>query len=159
MPCCLPGIGWVPGCENLAGNIFPTQCRRLCLSLRSRYTFMGLGKSGPERAKRESLNWWALLPLMIMLVFWFFTVPEDKYVRYVLWSFAALSITMAMLAWRWIEWRRRVLAVFAFILISLAYVVFLIVRHEEILVPAGPHDGFTRPSSRNMTATRPSTAS
>ena len=106
--------------------------------------FYGTGKNRPAR-QAPPLSWWALLPLMVMLAFWFVTAPEDKYVRYVFWSFAALSITMAMLAWRWIAWRRRVLAVFAFILISLAYVVFLIIRHEEILAPAGPKDGFHAP--------------
>ena len=88
------------------------------------------------------MRWWALLPMIVMLVFWFFTAPEDKYVRYLFWSFAGLSISMALFAWHWIAWRRRVLAIFAFILICLAYVVFLVVRYEGILIPAGSLDGF-----------------
>lgn len=133
-----------PWLRDFAGNIFPTSMPTVVSVIALALYFYGIWKNRPER-QAPHLSWWALLPMMIMLVFWFFTVPEDKYVRYVFWSFAALSITMAILAWRWIEWRRRVLAVFAFILISLAYVVFLIIRHEEILVPAGPNDGFNAP--------------
>lgn len=133
-----------PWLRDLAGNIFPISMPSSVSVIALALYFYWTRKYRPAR-QAASLNWWALLPLMVMLAFWFVTVPEDKYVRYVFWSFAALSITMAMLAWRWIGWRRRVLAVFAFILISLAYVVFLIVRHEEILVPAGSDDGFHAP--------------
>ena len=133
-----------PWLREFAGNIFPISMPTVVSVIALALYLFGIRKHRPELQAR-SLRWWALLPLVIMLVFWFFTVPEDKYVRYILWSFAALSITMAILAWRWIEWRRRVLAVFAFILISLAYVAFLIFRHEEILVPAGTYDGFHAP--------------
>ncbi len=133
-----------PWLHEFARNIFPTAMPTVVSVMALALYFFGSRKHRPER-RAPVLRWWALLPLLIMLVFWFFTVPEDKYVRYILWSTAALSITMATLAWRWIEWRRRVLAVFAFILISLAYVVFLIFRHEEILVPAGANDGFHAP--------------
>lgn len=133
-----------PWLREFAGNIFPTSMPTIVSVIALALYFYGTRKYRPERQTR-SLSWWALLPLMVMLAFWFVTVPEDKYVRYVLWSFAALSMTMALLAWRWIDWRRRVLAVIAVILIGLAYVVFLIVRHEEILVPAGPYDGFHAP--------------
>lgn len=133
-----------PWLRDFAGNIFPTSLPTVVSVFALALYFYGNRKNLPAR-QAPSPSWWALLPLMIMLVFWFFTVPEDKYVRYILWSFAALSITMAMLAWRWIEWRQRVLAVFAFVLICLGYIAFLIVRHEEILVPAGPYDGFHAP--------------
>lgn len=93
-------------------------------------------------AQAQELSWRALLPLAAMLLFWFFTVPNDKYVRYIFWSFAALSTTLAALACHWITWRRRVLAVFALVLLCLSYVVFLIIRHEEVIVPPGANDGF-----------------
>ncbi|MCY3915947.1 MAG: hypothetical protein OXG49_08025 [Chloroflexi bacterium] len=133
-----------PWLRDLARNIFPISMPTIVSVIALALYFYGTGKNRPAR-QAAPLSWWALLPLMVMLAFWFVTAPEDKYVRYVFWSFAALSITMAMLAWRWIAWRRRLLAVFAFILISLAYVVFLIIRHEEILAPAGPKDGFHAP--------------
>ena len=130
-----------PWLRDFGRNIFPISMPTLVSAIALAMYFYGVRKLQPE-GLTPHLSWRTLLPMMIMLVFWFFTVPEDKYVRYVFWSFAALSITMAMLAWRWIDWRRRVLAVFAFILIVLAYVVFLMFRHEEILVPAGRHGGF-----------------
>lgn len=133
-----------PWLRDFAGNIFPTLMPTVVSVVGLALYFYGIRKHRPAR-QTPSLSWWALLPMVIMLIFWFVTVPEDKYVRYILWSFAALSITMAMLAWRWIDWRRRVLAVFAFILISLAYVAFLIVRQGEFLAPAGSHGGFHAP--------------
>ncbi len=133
-----------PWLREFAGNIFPTAMPTFVSVVGLALYLYGIRKKQPAR-QAPSLPWWALLPMMIMLVFWFVTVPEDKYVRYILWSFAALSITMAILSWRWVGWRRRVLAVFAFILISLAYVAFLIIRHEEILVPAGSTGGFHAP--------------
>ena len=130
-----------PWLRDFGSNIFPTLLPSVTTAIALVLYLYGHRKNrGDEPA--PSLRWWALLPMMIMLAFWFVTVPEDKYVRYVFWSFAALSITMAVLAWRWIAWRRRVQAVFAFILICLAYVLFLIARHEEFLVPAGDLDGF-----------------
>ena len=133
-----------PWIRDFAGNIFPTAMPTVVSVVALALYLYGIWKNQPE-LQAPSLRWWTLLPMMIMLAFWFVTVPEDKYVRYILWSFAALSITMTVLSWRWIDWRRRVLAMFAFILVVQAYVVFLIVRHEEILVPAGPNGGFHAP--------------
>ncbi len=130
-----------PWLHDFVRNVFPTLLPTCVSAIALALYITGIRKKRPERGA-PALSWWALLPLMIMLAFWFVTVPEDKYVRYVFWGFAALSTTLAALAWHWIAWRRRVLAIFALVLICLAYVVFLIIRHEEILVPAGPHDGF-----------------
>ena len=130
-----------PWLHGFARNVFPTLLPTCASAIALALYIIGIRKKRRE-GQAPSLGWWALLPLMIMLAFWFVTVPADKYVRYVFWSFAALSTTMAALAWHWVAWRRRVLAVFALILICQAYVLFLIIRYEGILIPAGPHDGF-----------------
>ena len=130
-----------PWLQDFASNVFPTllptviSIAGLCL-----YFWGALS----NRAQRTGpvLRWWALSPLLIMLVFWFLTVPEDKYVRYILWSFAALSLTMAALAWQSIDWRLRVRVIFVVVFCCIAYVLFAIVRHEEYVVPAGSEDGF-----------------
>lgn len=130
-----------PWLRDFAGNIFPTLLPAL-VTVGALIMYLAAGRKPNDPGRANALRWWALLPMAVMLVFWFFTVPNDKYVRYIFWSLAALSTTMAVLAWHWIAWRRRVLAVYAIIMVCLAYVVFLIVKHEEFLVTAGPNDGF-----------------
>lgn len=130
-----------PWLHDFARSIFPTMLPT-CLSAIALLLYLIGSRRKPRERRAPGLGPWALLPMMIMLTVWFFTAPEDKYVRYILWSFAALSVVLAALAWHWIAWRRRLLAIFALVLVCLAYVAFLIVRHDEILIPAGAHDGF-----------------
>ena len=130
-----------PWLRKFLNNVFPTLLPTVISVAAIALYVMASGKRrGGGRA--PGVSWHALIPLVVMLLFWFFTVPNDKYVRYVFWSFAALSSAMAALAWHWIAWRRRVLALFALVLLCLAYVVYLIVRHDEVIVPAGANDGF-----------------
>jgi uncharacterized protein YceK len=130
-----------PWLQKLLSNFFPTLLPTVISVVAIALHLAASGKR-PRGGQAPGVRWHALIPLMIMLLFWFFTVPNDKYVRYVFWSFAALSSTMAALAWHWIAWRRRVLALFALVLLCLAYVAYLIVRHDEVIVPAGANNGF-----------------
>ena len=138
----LASWGWLgPWLQGFVSNIFPT----LLPTIISLVALCFYGRAMlKDRAERQApaLRWWVLGPMLVMLVFWFFTVPEDKYVRYVFWGFAALSITMAVLAWQGIAWRRKVQAVFVVVSLCLAYVLFLVIRHEEYFVPVGSIDGF-----------------
>lgn len=138
----LASWAWLgPWLRDFIRNVFPTLLPTCVSAISLALYIIGIRKQRREWQAR-ALSWPALLPLMIMLGFWFVTAPEEKYVRYVFWGFAALSTTMAALTWHWVAWRRRVWAVLALVLICLAYVIFLIIRHDEILIPAGPHDGF-----------------
>lgn len=130
-----------PWLRNYLANVFPTLLPTV-ISIGAIVMYALAKRMNPGRASAPDLSWRALLPLVVMLLFWFFTVPNDKYVRYIIWSFAALSTTLAALAWYWVSWRRRVVTVFALALLCLSYVVFLIIRHEEAIVPAGANDGF-----------------
>lgn len=93
-------------------------------------------------ASRAGLGLWVFAPLLIMLVFWFLSLPNLKYVRYILWSGAALSWLLAMLSWTRISWRLRVSIAFAVLGICLAYFMYLIVAQRDFPVSAGPGDGF-----------------
>ncbi len=130
-----------PWLRDFAGNIFPTMLPTL-LSIAAVGFCLAANRRDPGNSPPPSPSWWAFTPMILMLIFWFFTAPEEKYVRYIFWGFAALSITKALLAWHWLGWRRRVMAYFLIILLSMAYVVFLVIRHEEYLALAGPNDGF-----------------
>ena len=130
-----------PWLREFAGNIFPNLLPT-AISIGALIMYFRAERQQRDPRRAHSLRWWALLPMAAMLAFWFFTVPEDKYVRYIFWGMAALSTTMAVLAWHWVAWRRRVVSVFAIVLLCLAYVVYLLVRHEGFLVTAGPNDGF-----------------
>lgn len=130
-----------PWLRDYLGNVFPTLLPT-GISIAALALYALARRIKPRDGRAPELSWLTLLPLMVMLLFWFFTVPSDKYVRYIFWSFAALSVTLSALAWYWIEWRRRVVALYAVVLLCLAYVVFLIFRHEEVIVPAGSNGGF-----------------
>ena len=130
-----------PWLRNYLANVFPILLPTL-ISIGAIVMYALAKRMNAGRASAPDLSWRALLPLAVMLLFWFFTVPNDKYVRYVIWSFAALSTTLAALAWYWIAWRRRKTAVYALVLLCLSYVVFLVIRHEEAIVPPGANDGF-----------------
>ncbi len=97
-----------------------------------------------QRARESGtgLGLWVLAPLLIMLAFWFFSLPNLKYVRYIFWSGAALSWLLALLTWIRISWRLRVSVIYAVLGICLAYFVFLILAQRDFPVSAGPGDGF-----------------
>lgn len=95
-----------------------------------------------DRETQAALGLWVFLPLLIMLIFWFFSLPNIKYLRYVFWSAAALSWLLAILTWSAIAWRARVAILFTVLGICLAYFAYLIVALRDFPVPAGPGDGF-----------------
>ena len=130
-----------PWLSNFVGNVFPTLLPTVISVSALALCFAGQRRSQRKRSAR-AITWWAFAPMLAMLVFWFFSAPEMKYIRYILWGCAALAVTKAMLSWRWVAWRRRVLAAHLLMLLCLAYVAFLIVRNQELLAPPGPEDGF-----------------
>ena len=91
---------------------------------------------------RPRLGLWVFVPLLIMLGFWFLSLPNIKYVRYIFWGAAALSWLLAMLTWTTISWRLRVSIMYGVLGICLAYFMFLIVAQRDFPVSAGPGDGF-----------------
>lgn len=131
----------LPWLGDFVRNVFPTMLPTV-ITIAALAACLGANWHNPESKTASRLSWWAFAPMALMLVFWFFTAPEDKYVRYIFWGMAALSLSKALLAWHWIAWRRRVAALYLVILLCLAYVVFLVIRHEEYLVPPGANDGF-----------------
>ncbi|MYD10210.1 MAG: hypothetical protein F4X02_09220 [Chloroflexi bacterium] len=84
----------------------------------------------------------ALAPLLAMLTIWFLTYPEPKYVRYILWSMAAISVILAFEAWPNVSFRGRLIAAYGVAMLCLAYVALLIVVRQSFPLPAGPDDGF-----------------
>ncbi|MCY4466386.1 MAG: hypothetical protein OXE46_12700 [Chloroflexi bacterium] len=105
---------------------------------------LAAGKLGNRSASKSALGMWALSPLLIMLVFWFVSFPNPKYARWLFWSFAALSVLLAMLEWRRVSPQMRVLGAFVLCAICLLYTAYVIVRLGNFPLPAGPSDGFYR---------------
>lgn len=93
---------------------------------------------------RTELGLWVFAPLLIMLAFWFVSLPNLKYVRYIFWCGAALSWLLAMLSWTTISWHLRVSITYAVLGICLAYFMYLMVAQRDFPVSAGPDDGFYR---------------
>ncbi len=138
----LESWGWLRSwLQKFARSIFPgamptvIAIGALCLYFAGRLRYLG-----EKRDRGPGL--WVLTPLLVMLTFWFFSFPEPKYVRYVFWSFAALSIILAFLTWHTIGWRRRIHAVYILAAFCLVYVAILIVRQGTYPLPAGPDEGF-----------------
>lgn len=130
-----------PWLQKFVSNIFPTMLpSTITLGALGLYAIGRFRNRGMNRARSPGLL--PLAPLLIMLVFWFFAFPEPKYVRYIFWSLAALSVILAYEAWPKISWRFRIFAVYGLTLLCLAYVAFLIVAQKTFPLPAGPGDGF-----------------
>ena len=112
------------------------------LTMSGLFLYAGARLRRGAEANRAGLGLWVFAPLLTMLVFWFVSLPNLKYVRYIFWSGAALSWLLAMLSWSRISWRLRVSMTYAVLGIGLAYFMYLIVAQRDFPVSAGPGDGF-----------------
>ena len=130
-----------PWLENFVGNVFPTFLPSV-IALGALLFYAGgrLHHHGHEPSHRVGL--WVFSPILIMLIVWFVSFPEEKYVRYLFWSAAAVSAILAFLSWYTVNFRLRVAAVFALTGVCLVYVLFLVVRHQTGPLSTGPDDGF-----------------
>lgn len=117
-------------------------------ALPSALTLLGLFLYASGRVWRRAwegqagLGLWVFVPLLIMLGFWFVSLPNLKYVRYIFWSCASLSWLLAMLSWTGLSWRLRVLIPYAVLGICLAYFAYLILAQRDFPISAGSGDGF-----------------
>lgn len=129
-----------PWLQKFVRNIMPTMLPTLIsLGALGLYAAGRIRNRGVNRNRGPGLL--ALAPMLIMLIFWFFTFPEPKYVRYIFWSLAATSVILAFENWPTVNVRLRIFAVYGLTLLCLAYVAFLIVGRESYPLPAGPDDG------------------
>ena len=87
-------------------------------------------------------GWWILLPILIALALWFFSFPNPKYANYLMWSLAALSVTLAATVWREITLAWRLAGAMTLTGICLLYIVYLVLRAGTFPLPPGPADGF-----------------
>ena len=138
----LESWGWLRSwLQRFARNYFPSMMPTviaigaLCLYAAGRLRYLGAKQA-------RSPGVWVLTPLLAMLTFWFFSFPEPKYVRYVFWSLAALSVILAFLAWHTVACRQRIYAVYVLAAVCLVYVAILIIRQGTYPLPAGPDEGF-----------------
>ena len=123
--------------DDVAAFTLPAAITVIALS------FCGLGRAlQPAGDNQASLSVLALLPLLIALAVWFFSFPNIKYVRYILWGGAALSVLLALLAWPRSSWRWRLLCLYALIGLCFLWGLRLILSQEVIIMPAGPSGGF-----------------
>ena len=130
-----------PWLAKYVRNIMPTMLPTLIsLGTLALYAWGRLRNREMNRDYRPALL--ALAPLLILLVFWFFTFPEPKYVRYIFWSLAALGAILAFEAWPTVDLRLRIIAAQGLALLCLAYVAMLVVRLNSYPLPAGPEGGF-----------------
>ena len=133
---------WVaPWFESFRGNVFAFGLP-MALSFAALVLYGGGRWRNRWTKRRPPLDLWILLPLLLMLAVWFLTAPNIKYVRYVLWSQAALLALLAALAWPSIAWQRRTAAIYALLALCLGYVLYLMLMLPTAPLPAGPEDGF-----------------
>ena len=134
----------VPWFESFRGDVFAFV---LPMSLSAAALVMYVGGRWRYRGtkRKPPLGLWALTPLLLMLAVWFLTTPNIKYVRYILWSQAALLTLLAALAWQTAAWRWRLGAVYGALALCLGYVLYLMAVLPTSLLPAGPDDGFYAP--------------
>ena len=129
-----------PWLRRFVSDIMPTMMPTLIAAVALSLHFVGILRFRGTKLEQR-INAWTLLPLLATLTIWFVTFPEPKYVRYVFWSLAALSVLLALLIWQVIPLRKRLYMVVAVAAVCLAYVAYLIIRLETYPLPAGPEGG------------------
>ena len=131
----------VPWLERLLSFVMTTRVPALITAGSLGFYALGLWRNR-DRATGGGPGLIVLLPLCLTLVIWFFSFPNDKYVRYIFWSLGTLSLMLALFSWRSVSWRVRILVLYALTALCLVYVLYAIIRHETWPLPAGPEDGF-----------------
>lgn len=130
-----------PWLQRFARNIIPTMMPTLIAVVGLGLHF--LGRSRPSLAKREQrLSPWILAPLLATLLIWFLTYPEPKYVRYALWSLAAIAVILSLQSWQTVPLRKQKALIFAVVAVCLGYVIYLIIQLGAYPQRAGPERGF-----------------
>ena len=106
---------------------------------------LGLTMAGrivqPGAANGERPSLWIYLPLLLMLVFWFFSFPNYKYVRYIIWSGAGLAVLQAALSWHGLQWKTRCRGIYLVVGMCLLWGIHLVIAQGTYPLPAGPNDG------------------
>lgn len=102
---------------------------------------VGRLRSGKEKSTLP-MGMWVLVPMLIMIVVWFLTAPNIKYIKYILWINASILTILAILAWSSISWEWRIYSVYAVLGVGLVYVIYLSFSLGTFLLPAGANDGF-----------------
>ena len=130
-----------PWLRKFAGSIMPAMLPTVVAAGALGLYAAGRWRSrGANRERGPGLI--ALAPLLCMLIVWFFTYPEPKYIRYILWSLAAISVILAFEAWPSVRLRWRLVAVQGVATVCTAYVALIIVGRGSFPLPAGPDNGF-----------------
>lgn len=131
-----------PWLRNLLGNVMPGLLPSLIAGAGVIAYALGCWRS--RNAKRaRSLSPWALAPLLTTLAIWFFTFPEPKYVRYIFWSLAAVTIVLALDAWSFLPMRALKAAAWSVVGLCLLYVAYFAIQVGALGVAARPDSGIT----------------
>jgi len=95
----------------------------------------------------RSIGIWVFLPMFIMMIVWFNTAPNVKYIRYIMWINAGTMVLLSVIVWSRLAWQWRVYAVFAVWGMCMLYFVYLILATSAWSVNIGSDNGFhMRPS-------------
>lgn len=135
-----------PWLERLSQNVMTT-ILPLLVTAGSLPLYIAGAWRKPRKGRAQTPGAIALLPVILALIVWFFSYPNDKYIRYVFWTCAALSLILSLCAWNQAPWPIRILILFAATALAMGLVLYSIVRNETWPLGAGPDQGFyTRPS-------------
>lgn len=107
-----------------------------------------VGRVRNRKDKQDySAGLWILIPMLVMIVVWFLSAPNIKYIKYVLWINAAVMMLLALLSWTPIAWRWRVGSVFAVTASAMTYVLYFAIVQQTLFLPAAAtEDGlYVRP--------------
>jgi hypothetical protein len=89
-----------------------------------------------------SIGVWVLLPMLVMMVVWFLSAPNIKYIKYILWINVAVLAILNLLVWSEIKWQWRIYSVLSVLMIGLLYIAYLIVAMRGFPLVAGSDNGF-----------------
>ncbi len=138
----LSSWNWLtPWFERLSQNVMTTVLP-LAVTAGSLGFYCAGAWRNQRKGRRHALGAIVLLPVILSLTIWFFSYPNDKYIRYVLWTCAALTLILALCSWNQAPWPTRILILIAATTLAMGLVLYSIVRHETWPLSAGQDQGF-----------------
>lgn len=130
-----------PWLERLLRNVMTTVLPAIITTGSLCFYLAGIWRNRRHRFD-SALGLYIMAPICLTLVVWFFSYPNEKYVRYIFWSCGALSLMLALFSWPKVRWRQRILVIYAVLALCLGFVMYSIIRQETWPLSAGPDDGF-----------------
>lgn len=95
----------------------------------------------PQARRSQQVGLWVLIPMLLMMVVWFLTAPNVKYIRYILWINVSIVMMLAVFMWERVALRLRLGVVFAVWGVCMVYFAYLVIANSALVIDVDSDDG------------------